>query len=327
MTTDLLLEQPTDTDAGTSGTRALPTPGQAFWNQRRQLAASAPRLRALIDAVGRPTDLCPFQWAQLFALTLEFKPDLIIELGRGWGNSTCCFLEAARILHPRTCKLLSLSLDNDWVVRTRPRLRGIVSDDWLAAGELLRTDIRTFDFAPVLADSKRCLVFWDAHGFDVAERVLGRLLPLLESRAHIVAMHDLCDLRYCSPSCEYGDCGLWKGEIATEPCFWLGHVFSRVPQAISIVDFTTRNALPLHSADESLHTELGDIPAKMTELRRLLEDDFVSLQAHWFWFSLNEAKGPVTFPICRNPEKVPFWRRALRRGRNLVGRAIRKCGA
>jgi len=320
---------------GSNRPASLPTPGQAFWNQRHQLAASAPRLRALIDAVGRPTDLSPFQWAQLFALTLEFEPDLIIELGRGWGNSTCCFLEAARVLRPwHLCKLLSLSLDDDWTVRTMPRLRGLATPDWLAAGEFLQTNILTYDFAPVLATSQRCLVFWDAHGFDVAECVLGRLLPLLADKTHIVAMHDLCDLRYCSPPREYGTCGLWKGENATEPAFWLGHIFSRVGQAISIVDFTTRNRLPLHSADESLHAELAADPVKRVELTEMLGNDLVSLVAHWFWFSLNEATEAITFPASGPPVTPPagnplaaapplparpaLWQRLLGRGRRLA---------
>src|SRR5262245_51478983 len=135
MPTSILTQPPQSVTDG-SRSAALPTPGQALWNQRHQLAASIPRLRRLIEAVGRPTDLSPFQWAQLFAFALEFGPDLIIELGRGWGNSTCCFLEAARILRrQQPCKLLSLSLDDAWVVRTRPRLQGIATPDWLAAGE------------------------------------------------------------------------------------------------------------------------------------------------------------------------------------------------
>jgi hypothetical protein len=333
MATSVLPEQPECLEDEGGRPLTVPTPAQALWNQRHQLAASAPRLRRLIEAVGRPTDLSPFQWAQLFTLTLEFAPDLIIELGRGWGNSTCCFLEAAQILRRRqACKLVSLSLDDDWVVRTGPRLRGIALPDWLAAGEFLKTDILTFDFAPVLAGAQRCLVFWDAHGFDVAECVLGRLLPLLEGLPHIVAMHDLCDLRYCSPSPAYGECGLWKGENATEPCFWLGHIASHVAQAVSVVDFTTRNALPLHSAEESLHAELGADPAKMAELRRLLDHDFVSLQACWFWFSLNEAAGPLTFPKCPRPRMgavvAPpsggLLTSVRRRGRAFIGSLLRR---
>src|SRR5262249_39193126 len=161
-------------------------------------------------------------------------------------------------------------LSDDWYRLTRPTLGELASADWLAAGDLRQADILTTDFAPIVADARRCLVFWDAHGFAVAERVLGHLLPLLQGRPHMVAMHDMSDLRYCSPSRAYGPYGLWQGEDGGEPSFQLGHIHSRVGQAISIVDFTTRNQLPLHSAEESLHAELASDPAKHATLQQQL---------------------------------------------------------
>ena len=74
------------------------TPSEALWNQRARLVEREGRLRALRSAVGEPNDLWLFQWAQLFCYTVEFRPDLIIDLGRGHGHSTCCFLEAAKVL-------------------------------------------------------------------------------------------------------------------------------------------------------------------------------------------------------------------------------------
>ena len=71
----------------------MPLPGRAYWNQRQVLLEARPRIEALVETIGENTDLTPFQWAQLLAYTLEFKPDLILELGRGAGNSTCVFTE------------------------------------------------------------------------------------------------------------------------------------------------------------------------------------------------------------------------------------------
>lgn len=282
-----------------------PTPAQALWNQRAVLAARRPRLQTLLQAVGRPTDLCPFQWSQLLAYALEFKPDLIIELGRGHGNSTCCFLEACDILQPaHPCRLHSFCLGDDWFRFARPRLAALSDEAWFEAGRFHWSNICTQDFTTTVADSQRTLVFWDAHGFDVAAAVLGHLLPLLESRSHVVIMHDLTDTRYCFQPNDYETYGLWSGANAADSGFWLGHIFSRVAQAISIVDFTTRNQLPFHSADESMHTEIGADTQRADELHRLLGDDFFSLQAHWFWFSLNEATRPLTFP--RPPSKPPI---------------------
>jgi ubiquinone/menaquinone biosynthesis C-methylase UbiE len=58
------------------------------------LAARKERILDLARAVGSEKDLQLFQWAQLMAMTWEFEPDLVIELGRGHGNSTCAFTEA-----------------------------------------------------------------------------------------------------------------------------------------------------------------------------------------------------------------------------------------
>jgi len=309
----------------------LATPATALWNQRHVLAARQDELRQLIAAVGRPTDLCPYQWAQLMAFAREFQPDLILELGRGRGNSTCCFLEVADQLAPQPCKLVSLCLSDDWFTLTRPRVAALRPPGWFERGTFLTTDIGACDAAQLVAGAQRCFVFWDAHGFELAEWVLSELLPQLAGKPHVVAMHDLCDLRYCTPPRAYADCGLWTGENATDTGFWLGNVFSRVAQAISIVDFTTRNRLPLRSADESLHAELAGDPAKYTELQQLLGEDFIALNGHWFWFCLNEAPDTITFPVAKKqaavalhlqpeqvlsvPSRPPLWRRAIGRAR------------
>jgi hypothetical protein len=273
------------------------TPAQALWNQRHVMAGQADRLRSLINAVGRPGDFSPSQWAQVNAFTLEFAPDLIIELGRGFGNSTCCFLQATEQLQRRpNCQLLSICLTNHWHAVTLPKLEPLCAPAWFAPGRLIQGDILDYHFAPLLDRAERVLVFWDAHGFEVAECVLGGLLPLLANRPHAVIMHDMSDLRYCSPPREYGDSGLWQGDNGVHEKFWIGHICSSVGQAISIIDFATRNRLPLHSADESLFAEFANDAPRREELQRLLGDDLFSLQGHWFWFSLNEAPEPYTFP-------------------------------
>lgn len=107
-------------------------------------------------------------------------------------------------------------------------------------------------------------------------------------------MHGLSDRRYW-PQAEYGRDGMWKGTNYGPP-FRLGPIDSRAAQAISVMDFTSRNRLTLDSADHSLHLLFADDPAKFAEMRKLLGDEFFSLQGHWFWFSLNERPGPYVFP-------------------------------
>jgi len=270
------------------------TPAQAYWNQRHALARSRDRVEMIARCINRLSDLSLFQWAQLMAMALEFQPDLILELGRLKGNSTCAFTEAANLLTPRITRVLSICDSADWDAETRPRLDKILPAKWFEPITIKKADILTFDFSQALAGANRVLVFWDAHGFDVAERVLGEVMPLIAMRPHLVIMHDMSDARYAG-SDEYHEIGLWNGSNAGERRMRLGKIDSAVAQAISILDFTTRNKLTLDSADYSYHTEFT--MDQRAEMKNLLGEMF-SLAAHWFWFSLNEHSGPYTFPGC-----------------------------
>lgn len=275
----------------------IPSPGTAFWNQRDAIATSRGRFEVLSRAVGRPSDLFPYQWAEIAAFALEFRPDLIVELGRGRGNSTCCFTEVANQLGGQSaCRVVSLCLSDDWFKVTLPQVKRVVPAEWFAPLEVRECNILQCDVETLLQGAQRCLVFWDAHGFEVAEWVLSTLLPVLADRPHLVLMHDMSDTRFEMPIPGYGQTSLWKGTNGDEPSFLLGHIFTRVSQAISITDFTSRNHLPLHSAMESLHTEVFSDVARSAKLRSRFGEDLFSPQAHWFWFTLNEAPGELTFP-------------------------------
>ncbi len=262
-------------------------PAQAYWNQRQVLADSRQRLAALAEAIDWANDLAPFQWGQLYAMALEFRPDLILELGRGYGNSTCLFTEAANRLG--NCQVLSLDRVPMWQEKL-PRVRRVVPEGWFKPMDARLADILSFDYAAAFAGKQRVLVFWDAHGFQVAECMLGRILPLLHSRGHLVMMHDLSDARYSTAefTSDYGDKGMYKGGNDGSPKMRLGHIVSGVEQAIAITDFASRNGLELHSADHDLHCGIAD---KAEEMRALVGDLF-ALQAHWFYFSLEGVRQP-----------------------------------
>jgi hypothetical protein len=272
------------------------TPSQAYWNRREELADFRPRAEQLQRAVDRLGDLTTFQWAQLFVMALEFKPDLILELGRGIGNSTCVFTEAANRLG--SCRVISVDLGDYWEKLTVPKIQEIVPPNWFKPLQAVQANILTLDFETLLKNAGRVLIFWDAHGFDIAECVLGKLLPAIQHLPHLVIMHDMSDARYNEPkySVPYGENGLWKGVSAGSARVRLGHISSAVAQAISIVDFTSRNELILFSADHDLHTAFGNGSSKKAELLELLGDELFSLNAHWFWFSLNDRTQPCTFP-------------------------------
>jgi hypothetical protein len=270
---------------------------RACWNQRYVLAELKPRIQMVLKAVADPGSLNIFQYAQLMATALEFRPDLIVELGRGQGNSTCAFTEVANRLG--NMKVLSLDQNRNWSATER-RLRATEPKSWFQPLAAIETDILTFNFREALAGASRVLLFWDAHGFDVARIVLGGILPELANREHLVAMHDIYDLRYqAKENLSYGNDELWTGGNSTNSYLMIGNIASNVEQAVSVLDFSTRNGCPLHTADHSLHTELNE--AETSELTNLWGDMFSSY-GQWVYFSLRESAGPLTFPKLKAAE-------------------------
>jgi hypothetical protein len=267
-------------------------PALACWNQRFALAACRERILALSAAVDHPEDCTLYQFSQLMSAAMDFRPDLILEIGRGAGNFTCAFTEASYQCGG-SIRIVSVCSTNHWRTVTAPKLREIVTDGWFHPLEAVEADIVDFDYGKVLADAQRVMVFWDAHGFDVAECVLGGILPRIASSEHLVCMHDLSDSRYLSrESLDYGSQGLWKGRhdgSRVTP----GVVHAAVEQSVAAVDFTTRNHLTLESADHSIHTDLSE--QQRLQLKQMLGDLF-DTQGHWFYFTLNEHAGPYTFP-------------------------------
>ena len=274
--------------------------GEAIWRQRHTLARARTSTRALHDALrrymppGHPGDMPFHEWGQLMACALEFAPDLILEVGRGYGNSTLAFSQAANLLGTTHCRVVSVCLQ-PWE-EIRAAVQPATTDAWFSPLTIHRGDVRQFDFETALLGARRVLVFWDAHGYDVAECMLGTLMPILATRDHLVLMHDISDARY-EESSSYGNYGIWKGEeVWPGPIVRLGHVFATVQQAVAVVDFTSRNGIPLHSVMHSLHSRFDGRADEQRELRELLGDDFFTLRSGCAWYSLNESPGPYHFP-------------------------------
>jgi len=275
--------------------------GLAYWEQRDAVAAASAQLRRLAAAVGAANDLGLPQWAQLFAATLDFAPTRIIELGRHRGNSTCVFTSAAQALD---ADVVSLCLSSRWRTETRPRIAGQVPPSWLSRLDAREEDIAAADFDAIVGDAARVLVFWDAHGYHIAEHVLGRLLPAIAGRPHLVLAHDISDARYeAGPSSvAYGRQGLWRGNDWSGPRVRLGHLDSCVEQAVAIVDFTSRNAAPLHTAAEQIHSAIGAHRFRVEAMETTL-GELWGPGAHWCHFSLNDAVGPYHFPASARMQR------------------------
>jgi hypothetical protein len=274
---------------------------RAYYEQRHRVAADAPQLRRLMAAVDWSNDLAPVQWAQIYSVTLDFQPDLIVELGRGRGNSTALFCQAIATLGHG--KIVSLCQTGDWAAITVPRLAKVVGPSWFEPLDAQIVDIRTADFASILGDHQRVLLLWDAHGFEIAEVVLGEILPRLLDRTHLVLMHDVVDNRHNGHGRSYRQQPLWKGEDRQPrtggrevPRVNIGWMQSAQDQVIAITDFSTRNDLVIESAEDELVQFFTASPPRADEMRAALGDDFFSTAAPWAFFTLTGKAGPFEFP-------------------------------
>jgi len=280
----------------------LPDPSRAIWAQRQKLSDNLDRIKEadeiLKEVMGGPKDFPRQQWTQFVSLILEFQPDLIIELGRGWGNSTCAFSLAAEWLQDVNCKILSLCLSDAWQTKTYPRLLESFSrHDIFRRVEAMIADIRTFDFTKHLAGRRRVFVFWDVHGWDVAEAILTNLLSRLKDVAHLVVIHDMADASHMAPDCLVGDEAAWLALGSAMPKFRFGSMCSQYEEGILLEDFATRNQINLRSAESSYFVNLT--PAQVQILTSLFGPTYFSQYGFWYFFSAYRPQAQLQFRVSR----------------------------
>jgi len=275
-------------------------PARFYYDQRFAIAEDADVLRALIAAVDWTNDLTPSQWAQWYSVALGFAPDLIVELGRGRGNSTALFTQAAaRLGHTR---VISLCNSYDWASSVAPRIARVVDSRWFDNLDARMTDILAEDYGHILDGASRVLLLWDAHGFEVAETVLGEILPRLQDREHLILMHDIVDNRYAGVSRSYDGQPLWKGAAwqqrtgAWDSRVNIGWMHALQDQIVAIADFSARNALDVGSADDRYARFFGENPAHAAEMRRVIGDELFAMNGHFAFISLTGCAGPFYFP-------------------------------
>src|SRR5688572_19600773 len=127
------------------------------------------KLDRLLDAVDAPQDVLRSTAYLWYKLAVDFRPDVIIELGRGYGNSTAMLTEAANAIGAR---VKSFDLHEDW--ERQERVAALVEPSWFKPLHLVNGDLTKTDFSSHVG--QRTFILWDAHGFEIAEAVLGRLL-------------------------------------------------------------------------------------------------------------------------------------------------------
>jgi hypothetical protein len=144
------------------------------------------RFVTLRELVGAPGDLFLEQWLRLYDRAVAARPDVLIEVGRGYGNSTVVLTEAAHALQARV-----ISVGDDmvygWASRTSSRLLSVLDEDWFRPLTVIQGDVR--DFRP--PSCGRPFLFWDAHGREVANAIFGPVLGALPSGTTAVVVHDI----------------------------------------------------------------------------------------------------------------------------------------
>jgi hypothetical protein len=253
---------------------------------------------------------------------------------RGEGNSTCVFAEAAHRLGG--ARVVSIDHGFGWDSRTVPRLREVVSPEWLSALEILHQNIFDSDFGEILAAGERVFVFWDAHGWDLALCVLREALPHLQWKHHVIAVHDVSDTRYHQVDPAYSG-----GESVRRT--WLGHLASASEEFIPLYDFLSRNRILFETPEHSLDEWVRLNREKAGELESCWGADFPApspLQTgHWIYFDVRGTSDPAikrVFPTglrTRRQKRLArlratgVWRlgtRLYRRMPDGVKRAVRR---
>lgn len=250
--------------------------GDAMLATASALVEDAEQLFHLRDLVGRGGDLSGAQWLQLYATTLSFAPDLVVELGRGYGNSTTVFVQASHRLGGVPVVSVGYDFEETWRMETAPRLRGELGATWDAAVELHQIDISRLDFAPIFARGRRILLFWDAHGRRLARRIIRSLLSQIAERENLVAVHDVTDGRYLEPD------GIAE-TIA-------GRFHSPFEEIASLHSFLSASEIGVETPAESLRRARESRPEDWAALVAALPSGFVEKDllddSHWICFSV-----------------------------------------
>jgi hypothetical protein len=280
---------------------------QAIEQQKDSVAADLDLMAELFRRVNCPTSFSFRQWCHFSAMIREFRPDVVLEIGRGLGGSTTAMTQTVQRLERTRVK--SWCITDLWAKETVPRIKDLVSPGWFDRLDAYVADVHNVDFTEHVRNASRVFFFWDSFHHRVNERVMTHLLPLLAEKTHVVVVHDISDNRYTGEAAKsYDGKGYYRNEddyyafpeqTARQNIGWVNTVTNG---AAPILDFCYRNNIELHSADHELYEEIMRDEAKLTGIRARLTAPIKLPEAafappHDFaYFTLNEARGPYRFP-------------------------------
>jgi len=202
----------------------------------------------VLQVVGSPNEMTPIQAYTLAALANARRPQVILDLGTGLGNSAAVF----GVSRP-AARTYTFDIDDKWQRITLP---GLQSNGFAPNVKPIVGDMTRVDFAPLIGDASNVLVFWDAHGFAIADLVLAHILPIISDRQHIVVCHDMTYA--AGNSFDYRGKTIWRGTDAYYSAnsgmayVVIGWAMTVCEQAISIFDFCARNGMEFKSVDVAM---------------------------------------------------------------------------
>ncbi len=150
---------------------------------------AARRLEPLVRLIDAPDELAFSDWLMLYALAMQHRPGHIVEIGRGFGSSTCVFVEVA---HALGADVTSYDLAGGRWAATLPRAIQAMGEGWLARLTLAGGDFTQVRPEEVLPGEGRTLLFWDAHGRDIGRQIITCIFPRLGPE-DLTIVHDVSD--------------------------------------------------------------------------------------------------------------------------------------
>jgi hypothetical protein len=228
-------------------------------NQYARVASLRPKIiesLSLLDPAH--ANLAPLQSYLIAAAVLARRPDVILDLGTGTGCSSATMAIAAGANGVGTIETFDLT--DRWPHEIAPKLHEIDRSHWAPIRQHVG-DLTRFDYAELLRSARSVVIFWDAHGFEVAEAVLGKILPRVCDIPHLVVCHDVVDNRFPGPTTarSYNGKRFWRGmddwyrHPDTTNCVNIGWCNALVDQILPILDFCYRNEIELQSVDYEIH--------------------------------------------------------------------------
>ena len=252
-------------------------------------------LRHALGRVTKPDETMLAEGALWMALALQFKPDVVLEIGRGRTHSTVAFALAAQQLGG--CRVMSFGVESDKINLVK---NASAPAAWENSLDLHQAASPRHDFFGHLALAKRPLVFWNAPGVDWADTMLGHIFPAIAGKPNAVICTDLWDARLSPATSGYANRPLWRGmeDFAMfrgreeRAPLRLGWVSSPVDHAIALIDFCSRNEIELNSPTLAL----SQSPA----IRAAIMQDYpncAGLGAEgWCWLALDPDRKTYSFP-------------------------------